>query len=52
MLLMDGFDDTLRISLAADPVEVKVGFDLTVLRLRSRGINFVACQAVRAKHSM
>ena len=45
MLLMDGIGDTLRISLAADPVdEVKVGFDLLrSLRLRSRGINFIAC---------
>lgn len=45
MLLMDGIGDTVRISLAADPVEeVKVGWDLLKsLRLRSRGINFVAC---------
>jgi (E)-4-hydroxy-3-methylbut-2-enyl-diphosphate synthase len=45
MLLMDGIGDTIRVSLAADPVqEVKVGFDiLKSLRLRSRGINFVAC---------
>lgn len=45
MLLMDGIGDTLRVSLAADPVEeVKVGFDLLrALRLRSRGINFIAC---------
>ena len=45
MLLMDGIGDTLRISLAADPVEeVKVGFDiLKSLRIRSRGINFIAC---------
>jgi (E)-4-hydroxy-3-methylbut-2-enyl-diphosphate synthase len=45
MLLMDGIGDTLRISLAADPVEeVKVGFDLLrAFRLRSRGINFIAC---------
>lgn len=45
MLLMDGIGDTLRISLAADPVEeVKVGWDLLKsLRLRTRGINFVAC---------
>ena len=45
MLLMDGIGDTLRISLAADPVEeIKVGFDiLKSLRLRSRGINFIAC---------
>ena len=45
MLLMDGIGDTIRISLAADPVEeVKVGFDLLrALRLRTRGINFIAC---------
>ncbi len=45
MLLMDGIGDTMRISLAADPVqEIKVGFDiLKSLRLRSKGINFVAC---------
>ena len=45
MLLMDGIGDTIRISLAADPVEeVKVGWDmLKSMRLRSRGINFVAC---------
>jgi (E)-4-hydroxy-3-methylbut-2-enyl-diphosphate synthase len=45
MLLYDGIGDTLRVSLAADPVEeIKVGFDiLKSLRLRSRGINFVAC---------
>jgi len=45
MLLMDGIGDTIRISLAADPVqEVKVGFDiLKSLQLRSNGINFVAC---------
>ena len=44
-LLMDGIGDTLRISLAADPVEeVKVGWDLLKsLRLRSKGINFIAC---------
>jgi len=45
MLLADGIGDTLRVSLAADPVEeVRVGFDiLKSLRLRSRGINFIAC---------
>ncbi|GAA5214521.1 flavodoxin-dependent (E)-4-hydroxy-3-methylbut-2-enyl-diphosphate synthase [Corallincola platygyrae] len=45
MLLAEGIGDTLRVSLAADPVEeVKVGFDiLKSLRLRSRGINFIAC---------
>jgi len=45
MLLMDGIGDTIRISLAADPVEeVKVGFEiLKSLKLRSNGINFIAC---------
>ncbi len=45
LLLMEGIGDTLRISLAADPVEeIKVGFDLLKsLHLRSKGINFVAC---------
>lgn len=45
MLLYEGIGDTVRVSLAADPVqEIKVGFDiLKSLRLRTRGINFVAC---------
>lgn len=45
MLLIDGIGDTLRISLAADPVEeIKVGWDiLKGLRLRNRGINIIAC---------
>lgn len=45
ILLSEGIGDTLRVSLAADPVEeVKVGFDiLKSLRIRSRGINFIAC---------
>ncbi|RKS85796.1 4-hydroxy-3-methylbut-2-en-1-yl diphosphate synthase [Orbus hercynius] len=45
MLLAEGIGDTLRVSLAADPAEeVKVGFDiLKSLRIRSRGINFIAC---------
>lgn len=45
MLLYEGIGDTIRISLAADPVEeVKVGFDiLKSLKLRSNGINFIAC---------
>ena len=45
MLLMEGIGDTIRISLAADPVEeVKVGWDiLKSMRLRAKGINFVAC---------
>jgi len=44
-LLMDGIGDTLRVSLAADPVEeVKVGFDiLKSLSLRHKGVNLVAC---------
>ncbi len=45
MLLMEGIGDTIRISLAADPVEeVKVGFEiLKSLKLRANGINFIAC---------
>ncbi len=45
MLLADGIGDTIRVSLAADPVqEIKVGFDiLKSLHLRSKGINLVAC---------
>ena len=45
MLLMDGIGDTIRVSLAADPVEeIKVGFDmLKSLKLRAKGINFIAC---------
>ena len=45
MLLMEGIGDTMRVSLAADPVEeVKVGFEiLKNLKLRTNGINFVAC---------
>lgn len=45
LMLSEGIGDTLRVSLAADPVEeVKVGFDiLKSLGIRSRGINFIAC---------
>jgi (E)-4-hydroxy-3-methylbut-2-enyl-diphosphate synthase len=45
MLLSSGIGDTIRVSLAADPVEeVKVGFDiLKSLHLRSKGINLIAC---------
>ncbi len=45
MLLAEGIGDTIRISLAADPVEeVKVGWDiLRSLHLRQRGINLIAC---------
>ncbi len=42
---MDGIGDTIRISLAAEPVEeIKVGWDLLKsLKLRSKGVNFIAC---------
>jgi len=45
LLLMDGIGDTIRISLAANPVEeIKVGFDiLKSLGLRKKGVNLVAC---------
>ena len=45
MLLSEGIGDTIRVSLAADPVEeIKVGFDiLKSLHIRSKGINFIAC---------
>jgi (E)-4-hydroxy-3-methylbut-2-enyl-diphosphate synthase len=45
MLLAEGIGDTIRVSLAADPVEeVRVGFDiLKALRVRSKGINLIAC---------
>ena len=45
MLLSEGIGDTLRVSLAADPVEeIKVGFDiLKSLHLRSKGVHFIAC---------
>jgi (E)-4-hydroxy-3-methylbut-2-enyl-diphosphate synthase len=44
-LLVHGIGDTIRVSLAADPIEeVKVAYDiLKILGLRSRGINFIAC---------
>ena len=44
-LLMDGIGDTIRISLAADPAEeARVAWNmLRSLRLRSKGINFIAC---------
>ncbi|MFA7240434.1 MAG: flavodoxin-dependent (E)-4-hydroxy-3-methylbut-2-enyl-diphosphate synthase [Sulfuricellaceae bacterium] len=45
LLLAQGIGDTLRVSLAADPVEeVKVGFDiLKSLHLRNKGVNIIAC---------
>jgi len=44
-MLWAGIGDTIRVSLAADPVEeVKVGFDiLKSLGLRHRGVNIIAC---------
>ncbi len=45
MLLYEGIGDTIRISLAADPVEeIRAGFDiLKSLQLRKKGVNFIAC---------
>ena len=45
LLLADGIGDTIRISLASDPVdEIKIGWDiLKSLNLRSRGIRIIAC---------
>lgn len=45
LLLSEGIGDTIRVSLASDPVdEVKVGFDiLKSLHLRKKGINLIAC---------
>lgn len=45
MLLADGIGDTIRVSLAADPIEeIRVGFDiLKSLRIRNKGINLIAC---------
>ncbi len=44
-MLWAGIGDTIRVSLAADPVEeIKVGFDiLKSLSLRHRGVNIIAC---------
>ena len=44
-LLWAGIGDTIRVSLAADPVEeIHVGFDiLKSLGLRHRGVNIIAC---------
>lgn len=45
ILLSEGIGDTIRVSLAADPIEeVKVGFEiLKSLNLRHRGVNVIAC---------
>lgn len=44
-LLLEGIGDTIRVSLAADPVEeIRVGFDiLKSLNLRKKGVNIIAC---------
>jgi len=44
-LLSEGIGDTIRVSLAADPVEeVRVGIEiLKALGLRTQGLTFVAC---------
>lgn len=44
-LLREGIGDTLRVSLAADPVEeIKVGWAiLKSMHLRNRGVNIIAC---------
>ena len=45
LILLKGIGDTIRVSLATDPIEeVKIGFHiLQALNIRSRGINFIAC---------
>ncbi|MBC6439258.1 MAG: flavodoxin-dependent (E)-4-hydroxy-3-methylbut-2-enyl-diphosphate synthase [Rhodospirillales bacterium] len=45
MLLWKGIGDTIRVSLATDPVEeVRVGWEiLKSLNLRQRGVNIIAC---------
>ena len=45
LLLSEGIGDTIRVSLASDPVdEVKVGSDiLKSLHLRQKGVNLIAC---------
>ena len=45
VLLWEGIGDTIRVSLAADPVEeVHAGFEiLKALNLRHKGVNIIAC---------
>ena len=45
LLLIEGIGDTIRVSLASDPVdEIRVGFDiLKSLKLRKKGVNLIAC---------
>lgn len=52
-LLKQGIGDTLRVSLAADPVEeIKVGWAiLKSMHLRSRGVDIVACPTC-ARHGI
>ena len=52
ILLTEGIGDTIRVSLASDPVdEVKIGWDiLRSLHLRSRGIRIVACPSCSRQH--
>ena len=54
LLLMEGIGDTIRISLAADPVEeIKVGFDLLKsLHYAARALILWLARAVRVKTSM
>ena len=45
LLLARGIGDTIRVSLASDPIdEIKVGFDiLKSLNIRQKGVNLIAC---------
>jgi (E)-4-hydroxy-3-methylbut-2-enyl-diphosphate synthase len=45
ILLSEGIGDTIRISLASDPIdEIKIGWDiLKSLNIRSRGVKIIAC---------
>jgi len=45
IMLLEGLGDTIRVSLAADPVEeVRTGFEiLKALGLRHHGVNIIAC---------
>lgn len=52
-LLLQGIGDTIRVSLAADPIEeIKVGYSiLKSLHLRTRGVDIVACPTC-ARHGI
>jgi len=45
LLLVEGIGDTIRVSLAADPVEeIRAGFEiLKALGIRHHGVNIIAC---------